>query len=239
MELIPKPACGITMRSRCWNTSGELAVAVAGELAAEISRSAPSPHAVMLAGGTTPLEAYRLLAERPPAVDGQCHLLFSDDRHVPPDSPQSNFGQAQPLLQGLALPAARVLRVQGERPLSEATEHYEAALDSYLSGGGSISLGLLGLGADGHTASLFNAEHVREGARRWAIPVARPDGLQGVSVTRRLLMQVQRILFVVSGSSKQAMARALVAQPRSIAAGLAVAGHARVELWTDRAAWPF
>ncbi len=227
------------LRARCWSTAEALTEAVAEELTREATRPAAKPHAIMLAGGTTPLAAYARLAARPPTLCPQLHVLFSDDRHVPLDSPHSNAGQIQPLLHAWGLTPDHILRVHGELPLAEATAAYQDTLQRYLDQGGTVPLGLLGLGADGHTASLFTARHIADGQQALAQSVARPDGLNGVSVTPRFLRAVQRILFVVSGAGKRAMAERLIREPAALPAGQAVAGHRAVEVWMDRAAWPF
>lgn len=227
------------IKARCWNTADELAAAVADLLAEEASTRRSGPFALLLAGGATPLAAYALLTGNPPSVAPDIHVLFSDDRHVPPESPHSNYGQILPMLRAWALPSERILRVRGEQPLAAATAAYAADIGNFLGRGGVIPLGLLGLGADGHTASLFSAGHIAQGQTGWAQSVHRPDGLDGVSVTPRLLRDVGRLVFVVSGASKRAMAHRLVHQPGTLTAGQAVAGHRGVEVWMDHAAWPF
>lgn len=239
MELNSGPRCPHMVHARCLADVPALTTALAALLREEFGRSGPEPRAVMLAGGSTPLAAYAQLAEHPPVAADSLHLLWSDDRHVPAESPRSNYGNLRPLLQALALPPGRVLRVHGELPLADAARRYDQDLATFLGRGGKIPLGLLGLGADGHTASLFTAEDVRSCAGTWAIPVHRPDGLDGISVTAALLKKVERLVFVVTGPEKRPMAGALLRQPPSIAAGLAVAGHRGVEIWTDPAAWPF
>lgn len=232
--------CGITIRARCWRSTDDLTRAVARELAlAAISTTTRIP-GLMLAGGTTPLAAYQMLTAQPPApLNPDLHVLFSDDRHVPPDQPQSNYGQILPMLRAWGLPDDHILRVHGETPLAHATATYGEQVDRFIAKGGHIELGLLGLGADGHTASLFNAQHIAEGQVGWTLAVQRPDGLNGVSVTPRLLREVKRIIFVVNGAGKKDMATRLAREPQTVTAGQAVAGHRAVELWTDQAAWPF
>lgn len=239
MDLKPAPGCPHLIRARCFADPSALARAVADLLAAQLAASSAEPQAVMLAGGTTPMAAYELLAQDPPVLAPSTHLLFSDDRHVRPDSPKSNYGNMLRMLRALRIPPERVFRVWGELGLADAAGRYNDELNQYLSRGGRVALGLLGLGADGHTASLFNRADVEAGAGAWAIPVKRPDGLNGVSVTSGFLRRVARVVFVVAGADKQVMAGRLLREPDSIAAGLAIKGHAAVELWTDTAAWPF
>jgi 6-phosphogluconolactonase len=188
--------------------------------------------AIMLAGGTTPIPAYRALATRPLLPrHAALRLLFSDDRYVPSDSPQSNYHQVRPLLDALALPAGSVLRVRTELPLEEAARDYDRQLGALLAMGGRIGLGLLGLGADGHTASLFSATDLAHARGRLALAVQRPDGMAGVSVTPELLAKVTEPVFVVAGGGKQAALDALLAGNASLTAWQAVQGCAQVELW--------
>ena len=198
---------------------------------------APGAAALMLSGGTTPLPAYRALGARPRlAHAAKLRVLFCDDRYVPSDSPASNYHQAQPLLTALALPPAAVLRVRTELPLEDAARDYEARLAALLASGGRIGLGLLGLGADGHTASLFGAADLARAHGRLALAVQRPDGLSAVSVSPDLLAQVAEPLFLVAGAEKRDAARRLLARDPTLTAWRAVSGCARVELWADEAA---
>lgn len=210
-------------------------------LAERLSRSIAAPGtatAHMLSGGNTPLPAYRAIAARPPPRHPGLHILFSDDRYVPADSPASNYHQIAPLLTALALPAGAVLRVRTELTLEEAARDYERQLDALLKSGVRIGLGLLGLGADGHTASLFSAADIERARGRLAIAVQRPDGMSGISVTPELLKQVGEPLFVVAGADKRDAVRSLLAQDSSLTAWRAVMECARVELWADQSAAP-
>ena len=232
--------CGRMIHVKVYRDADALARQVASALAGVL---APEPgssrrRAVMLSGGSTPLAAYKLLAAEPPAVDPDLRLFYSDDRHVPPDHPKSNFGTFRGVLAEAGLAPERTLRIQGEQPLAEAVQRFDADLAALLSQGTTIPLGLLGLGADGHTASLFTPAHIAAAAGRLAIGVDRPDGLQGVSATPDFLRRVDRIIFVVAGADKQPMTTRLIREPLTLAAGLAVRGHRQVELWVDPAAAP-
>jgi 6-phosphogluconolactonase len=197
--------------------------------------AARGPSAIMLSGGTTPLAAYRSLAQRPPPHDRALHVLFTDERYVPADSDASNYHQARPLLDALALPPRAVLRVRTELPLEEAAGDYEQRLTALLAAGVRIGLGLLGLGADGHTASLFSASDLDRARGRLALAVQRPDGMAAVSVTPDLLSRVGEPLFVVAGSGKEDAVRALLAQDTHLTAWRAVQGCPRAELWLAEA----
>lgn len=234
MELRPPPACGVMMRTLRFENADALARALCDALTAALAQ----PGLVMLAGGSTPLAAYRLLAEGKSEIHPAARVFFSDDRHVPPDHPKSNYQNIAPLLHDAGLPDTRIVRVKGERPLEDAVADYAQALEKIFAHEAPAPLGLLGLGADGHTASLFSAAHIAEAEGRWAIGVHRPDGLDGVSATPLVFNRIQRILIAVTGAEKKLMAEKLVRDPRSIPAGIALRGHRGVELWCDAAAWP-
>jgi 6-phosphogluconolactonase len=210
-------------------TRQELDAALEQRLSREISTA--GPRAIMLAGGTTPLAAYRALARRALQPPDGLRVLFSDDRYVPSDAQASNYFQSRVLIEALKLPAGAVLRVRTELPLSEAADDYERQLAELLRSGAPITLGFLGLGADGHTASLFGAADLERAAGRLAIPVQRPDGMAGVSTTPQLLAQVRAPIFAVVREGKAAAVAALQAKDAQLTAWRAVQGCPRVELW--------
>ena len=222
-----------TLITRRFPSRAALDVALAQRLGQAIAANGAS--AIMLSGGSTPLPAYRALARNPLPHDDRLHILFSDERYVPSDSAASNYHQSRPLLDALALPAAAVARVRTELPLDEAAADYERQLAALLNSDVRIGLGLLGLGADGHTASLFGAADLERARGHLAIAVHRPDGMSAVSVTPDLLSRVGEPVFVVAGSGKHDALAALMAQDAKLTAWRAVQGCARVELWMDDA----
>ncbi len=230
-----------SVRVRRFQTRAELDAALATRLEQAITAAARSGGAaIMLSGGHTPLPAYRLLAarlqHRGAALRGKLHVLFSDDRYVPRDSDSSNYHASRPLLDALALPEEQVLRVRTELPLDEAALDYERRLRALLDQGGAITLGMLGLGADGHTASLFRAEDLARARGRLALAVSRPDGLSGVSVTPEFIAHIAEPLFVVAGTGKEAAIAGLERDDPGVIAVQAVRECERVEVWVEQAA---
>ncbi|MDB5046038.1 MAG: 6-phosphogluconolactonase [Deinococcus sp.] len=132
----------------------ELTAAAAAEAFAQAARAAVRDRGafhVALSGGSTPKLMYKVLREMPEMPWQSVHLYFSDERSVGPDSPDSNYRLAQDeLLNHVPVPPAQVHRMAGEvRPLDTAAEAYAALLPAQL------DVVLLGMGDDGHTASLF------------------------------------------------------------------------------------
>jgi 6-phosphogluconolactonase len=215
--------------TRTFSSRAELDSALAARLAASLA--APGASAVMLSGGTTPMNAYHTIARGPLRHDDRLHVLFTDERYVPADSTASNYHQSSALLDALGLPGEALLRVRTELPLETAAADYDTALSTLLSSGAQVGLGLLGLGADGHTASLFRAADLERARGRYAIAVQRPDGMSAVSVTPDFLATVREPLFVVAGSDKESAVAALRAADPNLVAWRAVQGCAQAELW--------
>lgn len=154
---------------------------------------------VGLAGGSTPAAAYRRLAGAPIAWD-RVRFWLSDERWVPPDHPDSNGAMALDALGD----QARVIRPRHSETLlpDEAATFYEAELHRLLPGGRS-RLVLLGMGADGHTASLFPGTEALDEKERWYTAIHVPSlGAWRLTATYRLLHRAHRVLVVATGEAK-------------------------------------
>ena len=217
--------------SRRFENVSALNAAVAALLRHHFEREYSGNHAVMLSGGKTPFEAYRLVAGAKCIVSAGLRLFLSDERLVPVTSAESNFGNLRFFVEALNLRENQFIRVNPELKLSLSAGQYDQALGKFINNGGIIPLGLLGLGADGHTASLFGREDLERGKGHYAIPVTAPNGMSRVSVTSGLLSKIQQVIFVVAGPEKEAIVDKLTACPSKVIAGLAVAGVKMKQLW--------
>lgn len=192
--------------------------------------------AVALAGGATPLGCYRRLAE-PPHRDAipwvRVHVFWGDERCVPPDDPRSNEGAARAaLLDRVPIPAAQVHPIRCAGDPDGAARDYERVLAAFLAGRPArFDLTLLGLGADGHTASLFPASPALAERRRRAVAVPDRDPPR-VTLTPALLARSRRVVFLVAGAAKAAAVRDALA-----AGGPADLPARRVDRGAGRALW--
>jgi 6-phosphogluconolactonase len=170
-----------------------------------------------VAGGSTPKSLYTLIADR---VDkGQArgidwarvHLFFGDERCVPPDHPDSNYRMMKQTLLVHGLTAA-VHRVQGELPPEEAAARYEEELrEEFGDGVPKFDLIILGMGPDGHTASLFPGSAALNDHTRWVAAnyVERLKSWR-ITLTYQVLNSASEDLFLVSGAEKaEALAQVL------------------------------
>jgi 6-phosphogluconolactonase len=163
---------------------------------------------VALAGGSTPKSLYRLLAgaEFKDKIDWQrVNFFFGDERYVPPTDAESNFRMAKENLFDLlgTLPE-NIFRWPTESAAAEqAAEEYETALRNFFKGSPRFDLVLLGMGADGHTASLFPyTEALTENSRLAVSNWVEKLGVYRLTMTFPLLNSAANIIFLVAGEEK-------------------------------------
>jgi 6-phosphogluconolactonase len=178
---------------------------------------------IALSGGSTPRAAYQHLAARCPPW-ARADFFFGDERIVPPDADGSNYKMANDaLLDRLPLKEDQVHRIPGELPPDEAADRAEADLRACVPGDPvpQLDLIMLGMGPDGHTASLFPGAPELEETRRLMVPVHRPEMPQPwrVSMTMPVLNAGKRVLVLVGGAEKAPMVKRALAHDPSIPAG--------------------
>ncbi len=170
---------------------------------------------VSLAGGSTPKAVYRLWGERSVLDWPAVALYFGDERCVPPEHPESNAGMVEAsLLSGLASrPAVHRMRGEHDDP-EEAAREYGAALTEHFGGGGSLDLALLGIGGDGHTASLFPGREALGEQTRLCVATLAPDGeSRRITLTAPALRAARHIVFMAAGADKADILRQVVRGP--------------------------
>ena len=194
---------------------------------------------VALAGGSTPKAMYRLLASpayRERVEWKRVEIYFGDERCVPPDHADSNYRMArEALLDHVPLGADRVHRIAGERPPEEAAAQYQQKL-ARLGDPPRLDLVLLGMGPDGHTASLFPGTPVLQETRALAAAVyVEKFKSWRVTLTAPVLSAAAHVIVTAVGAEKaEALALALGAPPGTVPIELV---HAADQRWlVDRAA---
>jgi 6-phosphogluconolactonase len=225
---------------------GALARAVAREFveAAVQSVADRGRFTVALAGGSTPRAAYRMLATPAYATEvpwDKVHLFWSDERAVPPSDPDSNYGMAaEALIAHVPIPNAQVHRIEGERPPEAAAIEAERVLRRELGAVPELDLVLLGLGEDGHTASLFPGQPViRETVRLAAAVIAPKPPPARITFTPVTINAARRIAIVVAGAGKAAILARVLEGPRmpdQLPAQIVDPRHGTLRWLVDRAA---
>lgn len=197
-----------------------------------LTSDAAVPQALIISGGRTPKPLLDAIASMPPRCGPKVYIGYSDERHVPLDDPESNYGLSASMIQALQLPPERVLRIRTELPLDEAANAYHEAWVEFLDKGGQIPLALLGLGEDGHTCSLFSKSQLNGlSPERYAASVRRNEGLHRVTVTPALLEHVAHVVFLVVGEKKGRIVKSMLQEDNPPVAALAVQHVPRVSLW--------
>jgi len=208
---------------------------VAAEYICQVAQGAVKERGVftfVLSGGTTPRLLYEKLAKEPFAsrVDWQhTHLFWGDERCVPSDNPDSNFSLAfQTLISRVNVPPANIHRIPATTGPAEAVaKEYEKALREFFQPAAetdsstsfpSFDLILLGMGVDGHTASLFPGDAALEERTSWVEAVegrsASPP-VPRITLTFPVINEAKCVLFLVSGSNKLKVLQEILKNPHT------------------------
>lgn len=175
---------------------------------------------LVLSGGSTPRTLYARLAQKDLAgrVDWpRVHVFWGDERAVPPDDADSNYRMAkEALLDHVPIPPDNVHRIPAEMPPEAAAADYEGTLRAFFAKhcGGRFDMVLLGMGDDGHTASLFPSTDVLQEGRRWVVAhhVEKLDAWR-ITLTLVAINRARLAVFIVSGSGKAARLREVLYGP--------------------------
>jgi len=175
---------------------------------------------VSLAGGNTPRRVYELLASDPfkNLINwSSVHLFFGDERCVPPHHQDSNYGMVyKALISKIEIPASNVHRIAGEGNPEENAAAYERELRTFF---GDVSwprfdLVLLGMGEDGHTASLFPGSDAVKEKARWVVATRMEQLKQDrITLTIPVLNHAAQVVFLVTGKGKARRFSAVIHGP--------------------------
>lgn len=207
---------------------------------------------VLLSGGSTPKRLLEILAERIDHVAfawGDVRFFFGDERSVGPDSADSNYAMAcESLLDAIPASQRHVERLRGEAPdlAAAASEYEERVAREFGSARGeappAFDLVFLGMGDDGHTASLFPGTAALGERRHWFVANEVPQlGTVRLTATFALLARARRILFLVCGSGKRARMAEITSDdraPSSLHPSERVRTEGRLDWFVDEAALP-
>jgi 6-phosphogluconolactonase len=213
-----------------------------------LAHASSSIFTVCLSGGSTPRRLYEYLADPAFALRfpwGRAHWFWGDERFVPHDAQDSNYGMARDaFLSRVPAPAANVHAVptEGLSP-GQAAAAYEATLKRFY-GGETLAperplfdATLLGIGEDGHTASLFPGNAALQETSKWAVAVIGAKSEARITLTRPTLDSSRHVAFLVTGKEKQKVIERIQAGDRAMPAAM-IRPVGRLHWFLDRAADP-
>ena len=167
---------------------------------------------IVLAGGRTPAQVYRVLAERADVPWAQVEVFIGDERCVPPTHADSNFRMIDDtLLSVVPIPSAQIHRLRGELGAPGAAAEYQALLEPRPEP--KFDFVLNGMGADGHTASLFPGDQRVDASREWAMPAVAPAQFaiaERVGLTMRALCSTRVSCVLCVGAEKRVVREAIL-----------------------------
>ncbi|MBU1010618.1 MAG: 6-phosphogluconolactonase [Bacteroidetes bacterium] len=174
---------------------------------------------IALSGGSTPRAVFEYLSEYFSESIDWCRIkvFWGDERCVPPDDPESNYKMAlKSLLEKVPVPPGQIFRIRGEANASAEAARYESLVIQQLSADGQtpeFDLMMLGLGDDGHTASIFpNASHLFESNKLFETALHPVSGQARITATGRLINNAKTIVFIATGEAKADMVAKITRQ---------------------------
>jgi 6-phosphogluconolactonase len=200
-------------------TSKALAESLALELVKQIRNAdkSTSPFSIALSGGSTPELLFSTLGDKyASSVDwSTVHFFWVDERCVPPDNPESNFGMTNDaLLKKIDILPGNIHRIQSEDDPEKEAERYSKEINDYVvhrNGLPSFNIILLGLGEDGHTASIFPGNQELFMSDRICTEAVHPvTGQKRITITGKVINNAEQIIFHVTGKGKAQIVKEII-----------------------------
>lgn len=200
---------------------------------------------IALSGGSTPSLFFRAMVALEPEIDwGNIRFYWVDERCVPPDHPESNFGVAyREFLAPMNVPEDAYFRIRGENDPAEEAKRYDALIHEQVGTDAAIpafDIIFLGMGADGHTASIFpDQSQLWNEPQLCTVGVHPETGQHRVTFTGRLINAAARVSFMVTGQEKAAIVQKVVTRTGNYAdypASLVAPYQGQLEWFLDKAA---
>lgn len=202
------------MNTIIFNTAQNAVEKIAEEFKAYSEQNRPVH--ISLSGGSTPKLLFKTLAQEPYKSQIQwqnLHFWWGDDRMVPPQDPESNYGEVQKLLfDHIEIPAENIHRIRGEEPAEHELARFSQELTACVPKA-EFDWIILGMGTDGHTASLFPHQTDFNDPNLAVIAKHPETGQIRISKTAKLIEQAKRITYLVTGASKAEILKEIQTTP--------------------------
>jgi 6-phosphogluconolactonase len=228
-----------------YKTTRDLAEAFATELIKEIREASGKkvPFTIALSGGSTPAVLYSVLAEKySNTVDWRyVHFFWGDERCVPPDDPESNFGAASSIfLRRIDISEGNIHRIRGEaNPSDEAVRYSSEIIENTRTSGGLPVFDhiILGMGEDGHTASIFpSGSELLYSDKLCEVATHPLTGQKRITVTGKVINNSDAVTFFVTGHSKAEIVEQIIKKDSDFPASFILPSHGRLVWLLDEKA---
>lgn len=209
---------------KIFKTPFELAEKFAEDMIKMIKSSSErkEPFSIALSGGSTPELLFTLISNHFSSAVAwkNVHLFWGDERCVPPDSPESNYGMTKRLLiDKLEIPVCNIHRIMGENDPADEIERYSGEISAFTQnrkGFPVFDLVILGLGTDGHTASIFpgNTDLITSG-KTCEIAVHPASNQKRITITGTIINNADRVVFLVTGKNKATIVKKIIEKSKT------------------------
>jgi len=240
----------IASEIRVFKNAAELAAALAADFQSSINRAAKLSRRFNLAlsGGTTPALLFQKLVSAPYRENiawHNVHFFWGDERGVPPNHPDSNFGMTKKqLLDHITIPQKNIHRILGENEPEAEAARYAREISHFVPanqhGTPQFDWILLGLGTDGHTASIFPGSDVLDDRKKMCAVARQPEtGQKRITLTLPVINNARRISFLVAGEKKASMVAQILngtEESKSLPASFVQPVNGSLEWYLDQAA---
>ncbi|MBN2365624.1 MAG: 6-phosphogluconolactonase [Calditrichaeota bacterium] len=235
---------------KVFKSSQTMSLFIAGEFIRMVNSAASETRTIVVAlsGGSTPENMFRNLSKlsgREQVPWEAVHFFWGDERCVPPDYPDSNYGVARDLLlNNIPIPKGNIHRIRGEAEPFQEKDRYAQEIRQFvpLSSEGIPQFHwiFLGLGVDGHTASIFPGTDTIHVRNQFCAAAVHPEtGQNRITLTLPVLNNANRVSFLISGEAKRAIVERILRDPEAenkYPAAMVQPQNAQLEWFIDRQA---
>ena len=239
---------GVDRIIKIFPTPLELAEAFALDLINHIRETEKShkPVTIAISGGSTPVMLFSVLAGKfaTPVFWKDVHFFWVDERCVPPDDPDSNYGMScRYLLDKIDIPDTNIHRIRGEEDPETEAARYSEEIIRYTRSLNNLPVFdhiILGMGEDGHTASIFPGnQELLYSEKVYDAAIHPVSGRKRITITGKVINNADYITFLITGQSKAWIIEQIIKKKAKFPASFIIPGHGRITWLLDEKAGEF
>jgi len=191
----------------------------------------PNKHIVTICGGSTPAPIYQKIAQMNLTKNPNLYILQSDERYVPNNSPQSNYKIQKQMVKSLITNPKQFIHPDCSLPINASVNKFATQIKQTIANKTTLSFALLGMGNDGHFASIFNQFQLQNAKNKIAISTIGADKLTRITISQDIIIQTKTIRFLINQTNKQQIVNQLSHTPQNILTWNALKNHPDLQFW--------